>query len=239
MGDAVGAVCGVPGFGTQSVGDTIVDNAKGAVQVTLRWTPSATPNVYYWVWKREGLGSWTRFAFPVSGTSTVLQIPADRTFSFRVQANNLAGDSDFSNIATATPWEPTFEWARYSPRKTFLWGRTSKWLIMRQTYNCGGLPGNDLCVEEMQFRSTGGEYYWQVGTDGARYQTFVAGANYYRARKCASPGLICTLPGNWEWNSSPACQGQPLIYGIVVMCDPSTGIRMPMNTPPPPVAHPV
>jgi fibronectin type 3 domain-containing protein len=84
---------------------TNLQATAGNHQVTLNWTPSTTPNVLYWVWMRDGPGSWTRFSLPVSVTSAVLQLRAGRIYSFKVQANNLAGNSDFSNIATATPWQ--------------------------------------------------------------------------------------------------------------------------------------
>jgi fibronectin type 3 domain-containing protein len=87
---------------------TGVTATAGDGTVTLRWTASTTPNVYYWIEYRSHGGSWQRLAYPVPGQTsfTVSYLWNGTTYDFRVRATNISGDSAASNVATATPLPP-------------------------------------------------------------------------------------------------------------------------------------
>ncbi|MEV4413864.1 fibronectin type III domain-containing protein [Catellatospora sp. NPDC049609] len=80
----------------------------GDGQITLRWTASPTPNVYYWVEQRPAGGTWQRLPLPVT---TCCQFTAGLLsngtyYEFRLRATNLAGDSAASVAAGARPMPP-------------------------------------------------------------------------------------------------------------------------------------
>ncbi|WP_244871357.1 fibronectin type III domain-containing protein [Catellatospora sp. IY07-71] len=80
----------------------------GDGKVTLRWTASPSPNVYYWVEQRPAGGTWQRLPYPVT---TCCQFTAGLLnngtyYEFRLRATNLAGDSAASVAAGARPMPP-------------------------------------------------------------------------------------------------------------------------------------
>ncbi|HEU4423025.1 MAG TPA: fibronectin type III domain-containing protein [Pilimelia sp.] len=82
--------------------------SAGDGRVTLRWTASPSPNVWYWVEYRASGGSWQRLEFPVSTccTHTVSYLLNGTTYDFRLRSTNVAGDSAPSNVASARPMPP-------------------------------------------------------------------------------------------------------------------------------------
>ncbi|MFI6231189.1 fibronectin type III domain-containing protein [Micromonospora echinospora] len=76
--------------------------------VTLAWTASPTPRVYYWIEYRKVGGSWIRLPYPVSSCCSFTQnlMNNGTTYEFRVRATNAAGDSSPSNTDTARPMPP-------------------------------------------------------------------------------------------------------------------------------------
>ncbi|WP_165942639.1 fibronectin type III domain-containing protein [Micromonospora sp. KC721] len=81
----------------------------GDGKVSLRWTASPTPNVWYWIEYRDTATgqAWTRAPYPVDGTSvTMNSLWNGHTYEFRIRANNLSGDSLPSNVASARPMPP-------------------------------------------------------------------------------------------------------------------------------------
>jgi len=82
--------------------------SAGNGQVSLSWTGSSTPNVYYWVEMRPAGGTWDRLPYPVSTCCafTVKLLTNGKQYEFRVRANNLAGDSGATNVAGARPMPP-------------------------------------------------------------------------------------------------------------------------------------
>jgi hypothetical protein len=82
--------------------------AAGNGKVTLHWTASPTPNVLYWIEMRPAGATWTRLPYPVSTCCTfdVTLLANGTTYEFRLLANNLAGDSAPSNVASARPMPP-------------------------------------------------------------------------------------------------------------------------------------
>lgn len=82
--------------------------SAGNGQVSLSWTRSSTPNVYYWIEMRSAGGSWDRLPYPVATccSFTVKLLNNGKTYEFRVLANNLAGDSGTTGVVSARPMPP-------------------------------------------------------------------------------------------------------------------------------------
>jgi hypothetical protein len=82
--------------------------SAGNGYVSLSWTASPSPNVYYWVYIRpQGQSAWYYLRYPVSGTSvTVKPLWNGFSYDFKVTAANLAGQSAASNTVTAKPMPP-------------------------------------------------------------------------------------------------------------------------------------
>ncbi|MEV0269746.1 phospholipase A2 [Hamadaea sp. NPDC050747] len=80
----------------------------GDGKVTLTWTASPTPNVYYWIYYRpQGHSEWYYFKYPASGTRFVATgLLNGFTYEFKVTAANLAGQSGYSNTVSAKPFQP-------------------------------------------------------------------------------------------------------------------------------------
>ncbi|GAA4721703.1 DUF5005 domain-containing protein [Phytohabitans rumicis] len=80
----------------------------GDGQVTLRWSASSTPNVWYLVELRAKGSPWRQLQYPVTTccTYTVKLLDNGTTYDFRVRATNLSGESAPSNVATARPMPP-------------------------------------------------------------------------------------------------------------------------------------
>jgi len=80
----------------------------GDGKVSLHWTASSTPNVYYWIEMQSSGGSWSKLKYPVS---TCCSFPVSgllngTTYGFRLRATNLSGDSGASNAVSARPMPP-------------------------------------------------------------------------------------------------------------------------------------
>ncbi|MDG9674448.1 fibronectin type III domain-containing protein [Micromonospora sp. DH14] len=78
-------------------------------KVSLRWTPSSTANVWYWIEMRDiSTGqAWIRLKDPVDATAITLDyLTNGHVYEFRVRANNVTGDSTPSNVVSAKPMPP-------------------------------------------------------------------------------------------------------------------------------------
>ncbi|MET8118078.1 fibronectin type III domain-containing protein [Micromonospora sp. NPDC005189] len=83
--------------------------AAGDGKVTLTWTKSSTPNVYYLVeYKTSTSSTWTKLKLPVTSCCTFVAgyLGNGTMYNFRVRATNMSGDSAASNIASAKPMPP-------------------------------------------------------------------------------------------------------------------------------------
>jgi hypothetical protein len=81
----------------------------GDTQVALRWNPSTTAGVWYWVEYRAAGGAWTRIQYPLTTccTFTMIYLSNTVTYEFRLRATNISGDSAPSNVASARPMPPS------------------------------------------------------------------------------------------------------------------------------------
>jgi hypothetical protein len=82
--------------------------SPGDGRVTLRWTATSTPNVWYLVEYRPAGGTWQRLPLPITTccTFTAGYLANGTTYEFRVRSTNLAGVSTPSNVASARPMPP-------------------------------------------------------------------------------------------------------------------------------------
>jgi subtilisin family serine protease len=81
----------------------------GDGRVTLRWTASPSPGVWYWIEHRAAGGAWQRSEFPLTTccTFTVSYLLNGTSYEIRLRSTNLAGNSAPSNVARARPMPPT------------------------------------------------------------------------------------------------------------------------------------
>jgi fibronectin type 3 domain-containing protein len=82
----------------------------GNKTVTLRWTASSTPNVYYWVYQRDvtaGTG-WQKLPLPLTSCCTFNggYLINGHTYEWKIAAANLTGVSGFSNTVSGRPMPP-------------------------------------------------------------------------------------------------------------------------------------
>lgn len=82
--------------------------SPGDRSVTLRWSASPTPSVYYWIEYRWSGVDWQRAQYPLSTCCafTLSYLINGRAYEFRLRAANLTGTSIPSNVAGATPAIP-------------------------------------------------------------------------------------------------------------------------------------
>ena len=81
----------------------------GNGQVTVRWTASTSPNVWYFVWERDITASladgspppqFKKLAYPVNGTSFVFRpLPPGHVYEFEVQSTGVSGISPVTAAA--------------------------------------------------------------------------------------------------------------------------------------------
>ncbi|MFC0527094.1 fibronectin type III domain-containing protein [Phytohabitans kaempferiae] len=80
----------------------------GDGKVTLRWTASPSPSVWYAIEHRPSGGAWQRIPLPLTTccSYTMSFLDNGTTYEFRLRATNASGDSAASNVATARPMPP-------------------------------------------------------------------------------------------------------------------------------------
>jgi hypothetical protein len=79
----------------------------GDRKVTLTWTRSPTPNVWYWIEWRAAGGLWQESKLDTSCCTYVISSLANgTTYEFRVRATNASGDSGPTGSLTARPLPP-------------------------------------------------------------------------------------------------------------------------------------
>ncbi|SFD35726.1 fibronectin type III domain-containing protein [Micromonospora sediminimaris] len=80
----------------------------GNGKVSLTWSASPTPRVYYLIEYRKSGGSWKRLPYPVDTCCSfaVNLLNNGTTYEFRVRATNVAGNSSPSNTDSARPLPP-------------------------------------------------------------------------------------------------------------------------------------
>jgi fibronectin type 3 domain-containing protein len=82
----------------------------GNGRVTLNWTASASPDVWYTVYQRDDTTgqSWQKLPLPVTSccSMTAGYLVNGHRYEFKVTATNAAGESAASNVASARPLPP-------------------------------------------------------------------------------------------------------------------------------------
>lgn len=78
--------------------------AVSPTQVNLTWTDNSSNETAFIIERRTGSGAWVEIATVAGNTTSysVTNLTPDTSYSFRVRASNLAGDSAYSNTADAS-----------------------------------------------------------------------------------------------------------------------------------------
>jgi hypothetical protein len=98
---------------------TITNLSAGAGDslVGLSWTPAANATTHQPQYKLQSSGTWTNFGSALGGSAssvTVTSLSNDSPYNFRVVAGN-GSTTTISNVASATPFEPSGEWRANEP----------------------------------------------------------------------------------------------------------------------------
>jgi len=78
-------------------------------RVTLRWTASPTPNVYYVLeYRNNPSAQWTRMPYPITSCCGFVAgyLMNGFTYQFRLRATNMSGDSAPTAVVSARPMPP-------------------------------------------------------------------------------------------------------------------------------------
>jgi hypothetical protein len=207
----------------------VILSESGANNITLRWTASPTPNVYYWIWLHDTSvrnSAWYHLPLPWPGAITsadIVYLTEFHTYNFAIQAVNAAGTSPYSNVVAATPWGDSFGYQAYSPPLRNAWDRISYPIEVNYGWgpeNCDPLPAGDstICAHWVEFESLGYEYYWAI-RDATYYWSYLAGADKIRDEYCyagVSPNSTVGCSSWSEWRSV-TCRPAP-IYSVAVGC---------------------
>lgn len=82
----------------------------GDGRVTLNWSASSSPNVWYLVWMRDATAgqSWQQWQYPVTTccSATAEPLTNGHTYEFKIAATNASGNSAPSNVVSARPMPP-------------------------------------------------------------------------------------------------------------------------------------
>jgi subtilisin family serine protease len=116
----------------------------GTGHVTLKWDAGSSDPVYYWIEYRRAGGAWQRLAYPFGGCCAfkVSYLQNGVAYDFRVKASNLAGDSGWSNVASATPTPPRGScWLAALPPAGSPPGLSRVW-VPRGAYSCTAVMHN-------------------------------------------------------------------------------------------------
>ena len=109
--DIAGIEALYPPGGTTSTPPTAPSNATASTstvsdpssQIRVTWVDNASSEDYFYVERSPDQVSWMQFRVSANATSyTDSGLDGDTTYSYRVRANNSAGNSAYSNIASAT-----------------------------------------------------------------------------------------------------------------------------------------
>lgn len=81
---------------------SLVIKSVGTTSITIGWKDNATNETGFYVERKTGTGAWTRVATLSANTTTYTNTGLARrtSYSYRVQAYNVAGTSAYSNVAT-------------------------------------------------------------------------------------------------------------------------------------------
>jgi fibronectin type 3 domain-containing protein len=178
----------------------------GDGQVTLKWTASSTANVYYWLEMQSSGGSWTRLKYPISTCCSYTEryLTDGTTYSFRLRATNLAGDSAASNTATAKPLPP-FPTAPGTPNVSQLDG------VARLSWSASS-PSSVYYAVQVRDVTRGGSWYtalqFLTGTNAAVH--WLTGGDQYQFRINAS-----NLAGTSIWSGAATTRMGYTFAGIL------------------------
>jgi len=99
-----------------------------------------------------------------NAASTMVSEPAGHGLLF---AEEDTSPEAVTASAKRRPPECNTAWKQYTPRKTFLWSKTSSWVLIEDAL-------------KVRFRSGGGEYYWRLDANCKQLKAWRAGASEYQ-----------------------------------------------------------
>ncbi|WP_161962387.1 fibronectin type III domain-containing protein [Nocardioides speluncae] len=173
----------------------------GDGKVTLRWNASPTGSVYYWIEMRDVTAgeNWHRLKYPTDKTShTVEYLVNGHTYSFRVRATNMSGDSAPSNVASARPLPP-FPQAPTNLHFS-LWGNGELWFA----WNPSATANVYYWIEMRDVTAGEGWRRMPYPTPNTRFEAkYLTNGHYYEFRVRATNAAGDSAPSN-------VIQGRPM-----------------------------
>ncbi|MEU4474666.1 phospholipase A2 [Micromonospora sp. NPDC023888] len=203
----------------------------GDGKVSLRWTSSATANVWYWIEMRDVSAgqAWTRLKDPVDATAMPINyLNNGHTYEFRVRSNNLTGDSSPSNVVTAKPMPPvpqsptSLEAVAGDGKVTLYWGASNTanvWYLVEYRPAGGAwqrlpYPVTTCCTFTQTLLTNGTTYEFRVRATnlaGESGSTNVASARPMPPFPSNASGLTATAGDakvNLKWTASATSGAQ-------------------------------
>jgi hypothetical protein len=200
--------------------------------VTLTWTASATPSVWYWIEWRVAGGAWQERKLDSTCCSYVVSLLTNGTrYEFRLRATNVSGDSAATAIVAARPMPPVplppsnLTAAAGDGTVRLAWSASPTphvWYWIEYRANGGAwrrisLPLKTCCTHTVSLLFNGTTYDFRLVSTNLSGDS--APSNVARARPLPAlpqpPTNLRAFPGTGhvtlQWNASPS---GPVYYWI-------------------------